>query len=138
MPITTRINHITELAQMAGSETTDGEAAVLRDTLVDNGWLDWDGDAAGGTLTATDEQWELAVGIMCARRHDIVDMIEEILHLACPMIGADEVARFDIDECVNAVLSGTAPSDDNEGSITDPVQAMVMGCIMNDGPWWTE
>lgn len=58
---TTRVHHLSDLAYMAGSETTDSEAEALRDLLIERDLLVWTSDRDGGTLTCTDDEFYQAL-----------------------------------------------------------------------------
>lgn len=58
-----RIRDLHHLAEMMGSETTDDEAAMMRDLLVAAGFLDWTHDTVGGTLNDIgDDDWSDILG----------------------------------------------------------------------------
>jgi hypothetical protein len=63
------INGLSHLQQMAGADTTDTEAAWLRDHLIDLNVLQITRFASGDEawfLWATDSQWDAAVAAMAA------------------------------------------------------------------------
>lgn len=59
--ITTRIWHLSDLAHMAGSDTTHAEAEAFRDLLIERDFLSWTSDRDGGALTCTDDEFYQAL-----------------------------------------------------------------------------
>ena len=45
-----KIHHLSELAEMVGSDTTSEQAAAARDALIEAGHLEWTSDQSGGEL----------------------------------------------------------------------------------------
>jgi hypothetical protein len=71
---TTRVHSLGYLAEMCGSETTEAEARLVRDALIDRDLLDWSGDAQGGDLHAiTDEAFFAIVASATTTGADLMD-----------------------------------------------------------------
>jgi len=59
-----------------------------------------------------------------------------LVELLTDAIAINDADAFDIETAVDAILAGQVTPDDNEGLITDSVEALAFGAIMSDGPWW--
>jgi hypothetical protein len=69
----TKVHNIADLAEMCGDETTETEARMVRDALIDLELLDWVSDRHGGTLHAmTDDAFYAVVASACAPKLDEV------------------------------------------------------------------
>jgi hypothetical protein len=44
--------------------------------------------------------------------------------------------RFVRELAVDAIMAGTVAPNDNDGFITDPVEALAYGAYVSNGAWW--
>jgi hypothetical protein len=69
-------------------------------------------------------------------RSRLIEALEDVLRLNASAIAGTTTAVFDVEAAADAILAGQVTPDDNDGGITDELEALAFGALLADGPWW--
>jgi hypothetical protein len=71
-----------------------------------------------------------------ATHSEIIKALKQVI--CVNEFGRSATDQLDVNAAANAILAGQVTPDDNDGLITDGVEALALGALMSDGPWWTK
>ena len=127
-----------------GSDTTEGEAEVIVDYLMDHGLMRRVG-AAGEVVEVRDMNADefndvcvAAVKAACAaladpaHRRRVIDALRDCWQFAEGMVESD----LDVQVAADEIIAGRVVPDNNDGEISDFVMSLAFGVMMQAGPWW--
>lgn len=127
-----------------GSDTTQGEADVIANYLMDHELMRRVG-AAGEILEVRDmdaDQFNnvcvIAINEACAALADpthrgrVIEALRDCWQFAEGMVQDD----LDVEIAADEIIAGRVTPDSNEGAISDFVMSLAFGVMMQSGPWW--